>query len=493
MKTNHIYITLLAIFMLSTSVSCSKFLEVQPSDRVTQKELLKDYRGFYTLLNGIYAELNTNNLYGGNLSMGMIDVMAQYYDAAKQNHPYLPFMTYSYSDAAYLDKSEAIWTKAYSLIANTNLLIEQSDVQRDKLSDTHYHILKGEGLALRAFLHFDLLRLYGSKESSETDQPAIVYNRDTDRETKAFSTNEEVIGFVIQDLTEARNLLSSYDPILTEGPLNFEGDQTNLLNYRQYRLNYIAVCALLARVHLWEADIDLARQYALEVIDKAQAGDEPFFPFVTSSEVNNRVGYPDLIFSKEVLFGLYHSSRVNLFNSLFNNRLTSTQRLTFSGSYTTGRVSLLYPNQNDYRAAHWATQVVDNEERLYFNKYSDVSDSQGVSNAYRYMIPLIRISEMYLILAETAASVAEAVDYLNILNLNRGLPDVTASSFEEIKDFITTEYYKEFIGEGQLFFYFKRLQAPSIASATRPEIDRVVMDPRNYIFPLPLSEISQRN
>lgn len=487
------YILVLTISILFSTISCSKFLDVQPIDRVTQKDLLKDRKGFYTLLNGIYSDLNEKSLYGQNLTMGMIDVMAQYYHAEIQNHPFLPFMSYSYSDAAYLNKAEEIWTKGYDLIANINLLIEQSDVMREELTETHYHIIKGEGLALRAFLHFDLLRLYGSKMSSDTNEDAIVYNNDTDREAKVFSTNKETIDQVIKDLNDARQLLESYDPVLTLGPLNFEGEQNNYLNYRQYRLNYFAVCALLARIHLWNEEVDLAKQYALEVIEKGQQSEDPFFPFVTSEEVNNQVGYPDLIFSKEVLFGLYNTSRTNLFNELFNSSLTSTQRLTFSGTYSSGRVPLLYPNQNDYRSSHWATQVVDNENRLYFNKFSEVSDSQGLSNGYRYMIPLIRISEMYLILAETASSVSEAVNYLNILNLNRGMPDIDVDSFEEIREFITLEYYKEFIGEGQLFFYFKRLQFPNITSAIRPEIDNISMDPKNYIFPLPISETSQRN
>ena len=61
-------------------VSCNSWLEVDPEDRIMDNTLFKDKEGFMTALNGVYSELNKTSLYGRNLTMGMIDVMAQYYN-----------------------------------------------------------------------------------------------------------------------------------------------------------------------------------------------------------------------------------------------------------------------------------------------------------------------------------------------------------------------------------------------------------------------------
>ena len=57
-------------------VSCNSWLEVDPEDRIMDNTLFKDRDGFLTALNGVYSELNKTSLYGRNLTVGMIDVMA---------------------------------------------------------------------------------------------------------------------------------------------------------------------------------------------------------------------------------------------------------------------------------------------------------------------------------------------------------------------------------------------------------------------------------
>ena len=105
----------------------------------------------------------------------------------------------------------------------------------------------------------------------------------------------------------------------------------------------------------------------------------------------------------------------------------------------------------------------------------------------------MRISEMYLIMMETATDLTEATHYYNILQVHRGLPEGNISSEAELQELIQNEYLKEFIGEGQTFFYFKRLRMTSIPSPIRPGIDKMPMDKTFYVMPLPDSEISQRN
>ena len=66
-----------------------------------------------------------------------------------------------------------------------------------------------------------------------------------------------------------------------------------------------------------------------------------------------------------------------------------------------------------------------------------------------------------------------------------------ASSAEELKSLIRAEYVREFIGEGQLFFYYKRNALQHIPDGgTVNTIKNISLD--SYVFPLPDSETSQR-
>lgn len=70
-------------------------------------------------------------------------------------------------------------------------------------------------------------------------------------------------------------------------------------------------------------------------------------------------------------------------------------------------------------------------------------------------VVLIRLSEMYYILAECAATPEEAAEFLNKVRSMRGIDPVVCTEANRL-DEIEKEYRKEFYGEGQLFFFYKR-------------------------------------
>ena len=114
-----------------------------------------------------------------------------------------------------------------------------------------------------------------------------------------------------------------------------------------------------------------------------------------------------------------------------------------------------------------------------------------VSSSYNNRQPLLRMSEMYLIAAECATTKKEALDYLNTLRRNRGF-EVTDDLQENITDeklqeAIGKEYRKEFIGEGQWFFYCKRTD-----QATLPNV-KVPFSKAYYVLPIPDQELEYGN
>ena len=471
-------------------VSCNSWLEVDLEDRIMDNTLFKDKEGFMTALNGVYAELNKTSLYGRNLTMGMIDVMAQYYNCNISDHNYARYLDYSYGDATYKSQIDNIWSGLYTMIANCNAIIEHCGEGNSVLPDLYYRMIKGEAIGLRAMMHLDLLRMFGPIWSASGKEIVCMpYMTVADRVVQPLLQADSVMSCIMRDLETASDLLSTVDPVITEGAKNYDVEVgTNDMNYRQYRLNYFAINALMARAYLWSGNTQKAGECARTVIEKVSDKNTPLFPLIDADYMEANA---DRVFSPEVLFALYNTSRSDVvYKALFVPTLATTSILSMAGDLSTGRVNETYDDKNDYRYRMWESTVENNREVTYLIKYMD--ETRTGAEAYRYMIPLIRMSELYLIAAECEANVQTALDkYFNPLRFSRNCVNQNASSAEELKSLIRAEYVREFIGEGQLFFYYKRNALQHIPDGgTVSSIKNISLD--SYVFPLPDSETSQR-
>jgi hypothetical protein len=102
---------------------------------------------------------------------------------------------------------------------------------------------------------------------------------------------------------------------------------------------------------------------------------------------------------------------------------------------------------------------------------------------------------MYYIQAEAALEAGNreaAAELINNVLLNRGLTQqylMTADKTdEEFRNLIEKEYYREFIGEGQIFFYHKRLGSTQMFKGYDTGKVEVKSPSRNYVVPLPEAE-----
>ncbi len=473
-------------------VSCNSWLEVDPDDRIMDNSLFKDREGFLAALNGVYSEMNKSTLYGANLSMGMLDVMAQYYNCSFTDHNYSTYANYSYTQDVFKSTLDNIWSGLYSLIANCNAILDHCGEGTPVLSDTYYRLVKGEALGLRAMMHLDLLRMFGPIYTAENKgTKCIPYMTRADRVVQPLLPADSVMYYVIKDLEAASELLATVDPVITDGPRNQDaGQSSNDLYYRQYRMNYFAVNALIARAYLWMGNTQKAGEYARTVIEKVSNEDKPLFPLVDVDYMTKNSS--DGVFYPEVLFSLYNTSREsNVYKTFFDPTLSVARILTMKGNLATGRVNGTYDDKDDYRYRMWASTISEGTEVTYLNKYKDETSSDSAYH-YRYMIPLVRVSELYLIAAECESDVPTAIEkYFNPLRFARNCVNQNASTAEEMKSLIRAEYVREFIGEGQLFFYYKRNGLQTIPDGAT-ENGTMNMQLTNYVFPLPDSETSQR-
>lgn len=480
------------ISLILALCACEAWIDVKPTDRLSEEVLFSSREGFLKALNGVYVELAHPDLYGVNLSAGPIDVMGQYYMLSSSTHRLHYFSNYTYTDAGVKSVFDNTWKKAYALVFNCNVILEKCGTGNPLLPTPYFELVRGEALALRALLHLDLFRLFGPIYTAENEGIACIpYMTLADQKIGSLLLARAVRDSIVCDLKEAIALLREIDPVL-EGVRN-ESNPTgnNDMYYRQYRLNYYAVKALLARTYLWCGDKANALSLAKEILEEVQVPDEEIFPFVEPGDATNAT-IPDRLFSSEVLFALYKTNRVDVYSALFSPTLDSYNLLTFAGTYAGGRVDELYDDKNDYRYRIWVNHTVNTSVVLCHEKFKEIiPNAAGFGNGFRYMMPLIRLSEVYLIAAECSASLTEGADYLNAVRNHRNCFSITPASPEALLTAVTLEFKKETIGEGQLFFFYKRqglqvIPNGSLATGT------MNMNLNNYVVPLPDSEVSER-
>lgn len=463
-------------------VSCDSWLDVKPYDKISEGELQKSEEGYQKMLNGIYIDLNSDALYGQSLSVEMIEVMGGAYAIGTDNSVwgnYKDLSNYQYGTEYWRNRLDQTWNKAYALILNCNKILENIDQNQGLFTGGNYYAVKGEALALRAMLHFDMLRLFGPVYAKDSDKKAIPYYNKQTNSPEPILTAKEVAEKVVADLEEARILLAN-DPVKTEGTL-MSGSQdgtSNFMRYRALRLNYYAVEALLARVNLYMGNKTEAFKYATDVIKTADQG---IFPFVDKSLVIGSPADPDRIFSSEVLFALTNTSRSKIHKNFYDpSRLPNyvfrmddnlMSNIVYGGAATTGGY------QDDYRyRANW----IATGSNRYFYKYSDMVANGSIQNT---MIPMIRLGEMFLIAAESQSdNLANGVQYVNALRRNRGVANLQTLT----PDLLKYEYIRELYGEGQLFYLYKRLNSDIITSSNankNPKASDLI-----FVVPLPDSE-----
>ena len=483
------------LFIISLAIlatSCNTWLDVEQEDNVMENDLFTSQDGFQMALNGVYLNMNSTSNYGGSMSMTTVDILAQYYDCSASDHAYGLLQDFAYDQATVESTMDAIWTSSYQQIANLNAIIEHCDEDGGALHDGYYELFKGEALGFRAMYHFDLLRLFGPLWSNRSAE-SIPYVTSSDREIRPLLSADSVMACVMADLEEAANLLRNVDPVTTEGPRNESGGtEGNDMYYRLYRMNYFAVQALRARAALWMQDYTSARDYAVETIQAAT--NNSMFQLITPTYFASYT--LDRIFEPEVLFALYTNQRGDLFDTYFSESNDARNLLALAEN----RQTVMYENTTDYRSQRYWTSA-ENTEASIFVRYEDQTASANLEDQWeriRYMIPLIRLSELYLIAAECVGlqgemNVADAVElYLNPLRQARNeMPLETTISTTQLREYIQNEYIREFVGEGQTFFFYKRNELSTIPSGEAANAT-IGMDASRYVVPLPDSETNQR-
>lgn len=467
---NRFYKKTILLFILGLSLSsCEKWLDIKPQTEIESDVVFEKEIGFQDALTGVYITLTDQSLYGQEMTFGLLDVLAGQYRPFTQSQTYYGASTYNYNEETFISRSERIFSNMYNAVANlNNLIVNINEKGSSIFSGGHYHTIRGEAYGLRAMLHFDLVRLYGSSMAAQGEtKRAIPYVDTIDLATKPRLTTQAILERVLADLEIAADELRQGDPIV---PGN-ETLATTYLRGRNYKLNYYAVKALQARVHLYAGDREQAHLAAQEVIDSN------VFPWTPSGEIaNSSETNRNKVFTQELIFELPITGLGTRANTYFDPD-NPGNFMSFSEGFST-----LFNVDLDYRGRYLA-QPIAGEGRYYSIK---LTQPTGMIIAYVNRMPMLRKSEIYYIAAESLAESApsEALTYLNEVRARRNLNALPSDlSTAAILDEINLEYRREFFNEGQLFFYYKRNNVESITGVATS------MNESTYVLPLPDSEI----
>lgn len=456
-----------------TVTSCNDFLDVQPKGTLTQNVQFKRAQGYYDAMYGAYATMASTTLYGENLSYGFLDKIGQMFGYLNSVNSDTEILKYDYTDQRVRSVIDNIWTTQYQTISYLNNII--ANAEKTPLTDTNLNLVRGEAYGLRAFLHFDLLRLYCPDYIQKPDaQYGLPYADKFNLENKTVYTLKGTYEKILQDLDKAETYLSKDTIVVPTIGMQSEYDFA-----RPRQFNLYAVYATKARVYHSMGDNTNAALYAKKVIDATSN-----FQLAETTKFTTVRRFPA---DKEMIFGLNNRK---LSQSIYKIFFAVVQS---SGNFTEARQDLnkIYETStftSDNTDIRFSTFYRQSGNTFTFLRF--INNENEIKTSPLNGLTLIRLPEMYYILAESIYDTDPrgALAALNAVRKSRGLKALTETDNKVIgKEVFNAELMNERLrempGEGQIFFALKHYN-----KAFKDIYGQNTIQPSEKIFVLPRPE-----
>lgn len=472
MKKIYLVLGIAASMMFS---SCSDFLDREPSTELPISSAIKSTSDLQNAVNGVgyilsgsvtnyermsyaseftlFGDLRTNEFMAPS-SQGQTDEIRQY--------TYSPNGTYP--DAGYQVFYKALSNVNSALEAVPNVEGKQATIDN----------LKGQLLAWRGLLHFDLARMFcyipTTVDNSSNSLGLVLADKTFPQDYKGTRTDlKTTYDFIIQQFTDALPLLS----------------KTSDVGY----FNYYAALALRARAYLYMGEYDEALADAKEVIAYSESENSNVKLLTRSNYISSwaSAGSSESLFEL-TLTSVYNAQR---YGPGYYTDATGYPECAFNtGSYLYGYLS---SHPKDIRSGLIKDQTNAEEYESAAGMYPGKYPGQN-ANIYVNNPKIIRLSEVYLIAAEAqwhldnpdsydlAGTSAAAAKYINAIQKNRieGYENVASVTLEDILH----QYEIELFCENQITYAYWR-NHQSVTSATNKEIK---YDDYRTILPIPQAE-----
>lgn len=455
---------------LLTTTSCEGFLNITPDGQSKRDELLSTQQGIEDAMYGVYSQMRTQSLYGQELYFSTLEILSQTV-WCNGSTGVTAMSEYDWSHSSVKGIFDGAWTEMYKNISNVNSVLDAPLVKDATVYP--YTLYRGEALGLRAFMHFDLVRLFAQQYTVNPAADGIPYATDFSLITPDFESLEKNYEHILDDLHEAELLLADED--------SHEGDGNYMLD-RQIHFNLRAVQATLARVYLTMGDKENAAHYALLVINDGK------YTLKEKTEVVNDLA--GVLSKKETIFGIYHAG-------FYANVNAKLQQMTsyFSLDLRSDFMSLYEKDAagSDYRTmAYFSESGTGSGTKYRLSKFTDIYElNNNAANRPSDLIlgiNMIRIPEMYYIAAEVLleSDYDRALELYNTVRTHRGLEPLTDKPLTV--ELINDERYKEMIGEGQTYFNMKRQNLPILSHD-----GKTTYQPSAGIYAIPIPDAEKEN
>ena len=466
------------VFLSVHLCACEDFLDQKSQMQVDAEHMFQTEQGFKDALTQCYVGLAGDYLYGKYMSYGPIETMAQHWELQSNNWENLYQLDFTLDNARQI--FELIYGEMYNVIVHANDVLRFLEKNGAVIeSGQTRDVIEGEARAIRAFVHFDVLRLFGQMPFEPGKTVRLGYAETVGKQEIPFLDFDSYVEKLLKDLDMAEALLAESDPLLVKSLATLDETGENedfFLDYRRFRFNLYAVKALKARVNLYLGRTEEAYRNALSVIQAKTKGGENVISLSGSDDLEKEF----YAMPSESIMLL---SKTDISNTMFstNSYYISSSRKTmlFEGALT-GDIRIRTVWGSESSGLGGAVPL--------FRKFLQPSSGSGTSSKdlrLKYqVIPLLRLAEMYLIAMETAPSESEANRLYKDFMLSRQMLVSQDLSLEELRQEIEKQYRRELFGEGQMFFYYKRHSASSMLWGRNSDLTE-----DNYIVPLPETEL----
>ncbi|RPD49311.1 RagB/SusD family nutrient uptake outer membrane protein [Hymenobacter sediminis] len=458
-----------------------KFLEETPTDQVTDVNFYKTATDAIQATNAVYGELISAGQYNSSLWFGDIgaDISTTGGGGGGDGIEFQQLDFYNIPSTNPI--ATRLWGSCYVGIGRANIVLQK--VPTMSIDKAIQDRCIGEAQFLRAKYYFDLVRAYG-------DVPLLTTPPTTLAEVNIPRTPvAQVYAQIEKDLTEAMSKL----------PASYTGDDIG-------RATKWSATALLAKVYLTEGKLAEAATQARAVINNS--GKTLWDNYADNFKVANENGKESLFeaqfisgrnqwtqdgpgFSGNEFFGPRGQNAVPQGGYGFN-----IPEADFVAGYEAGdlrRDATIWMPGDAYPDGRKQPNSLPGSPNGYGVKKWFVGKTNTNIWDSELNIPIIRLAEVYLILAEAVGTTTEGYEAINKVRRRAfGLPINTASakdlsglSADAFKQAVWRERKYELAFEMDRWFDMKRTGE----LLTSPQLKAKGIKPFNVVLPIPQSEL----
>ena len=487
MKTNILKAVLWGALALPALTACE--MDQFPTSSIPNEESWQVYQDAVNFNQGLFARLRNVGASGWTIS----DMQMDYFQPGK-GYGNRGGLIYRWEYLSTEDDMESVWTTAYSTITNANNFINNyRSILTPETSENEVAVIEefaGEAYFIRAYAYYVLATRFCkdyNAATAQTDLGLPIMETVDINARPARSTMQETWDFIKGDLDKAAEMITETDPTGTH-------------------ISLPVVDAMRARVALQMDNYDDAVKYAKELTEN------DFFALASDSASFAKLWVYDE--GDEIIFAPAETAD-DRERHTWGYLSYNTGQKAYSPDWIPSKATYDMYEDGDLRKSQWfleAEKVVE----------SDVTSEAGVKLFAKYpgnptllkagettltthanAPKMIRLAEMYLILAEAYAKKgddANARTYLNALISSRNAAPLEGG---DVLAAIKQEWKKEFIGEGMRLTCLKRwgdgfkrnpaAQDESIIVMTNPELGvgaNIASSNMRWVWEIPQNDLN---